>query len=135
ARLAGLDQRSLGNTAGILLRPGVALAPDLQLEPFGKRVDAAHADSVQSAGHLVTVGIELAAGVELGHDDLRRADAFLFVDTDRNAAAIVDYGYGIVDMDGYRHIGGMSCEGFVDGVVDDLVHQVVQAHLARGTDV
>ena len=30
---------------------------------------------------------------------------------------------------------GVACQGLVDGVVDDLVHQVVQAAFAGGSDV
>ena len=67
------------------------------MQLFGERVDAAHADAVQAAGNFVAVGIELAAGVQLGHDDLRRRDAFFFVHIDRDAAAVIDDRNRIVD--------------------------------------
>ena len=76
------------------------VAPDFQLQRFGQRVDAAHADAVQAAGNFVAVGIELAAGVQLGHHDLRRRDAFFLVHVHRNAAAVVDHRDRVVDVDG-----------------------------------
>ena len=48
----------------------LAVAPDREPQPFGQRVDHRHADAVQAAGDLVAVLVELAAGVQLGHDDL-----------------------------------------------------------------
>ena len=67
-----------------------AAAEDAQIEAVRRqRVDHRYADAVQAARHLVRVLVELTAGVELGHDDLGRRDAFLFVDVDRDAAAVV----------------------------------------------
>ena len=48
----------------------VAVHDDLQ--PLAQRVDHRDADAVQSAGHLVGVLVELAAGVEHGQRDLDR---------------------------------------------------------------
>ena len=90
---------------------------------------------MQTAGDLVAVGIELTAGVQLGHDDLRRRDALFFVDADRDAAAIVDHGDRVIVVNGDGDFGGIPAEGFVDGVIDYFVDQVVQAHFARGADV
>ena len=71
----------------------LAVAPDGEVEPFGERVDHRDADAVQAAGDLVGIVVrrvlELTAGMELGHDDLGRGDAFLLVDPGRDAAAIV----------------------------------------------
>jgi hypothetical protein len=44
---------------------------------------------------------------------------------DGNAAAVVDNGDRVVDMDRGVNFGGKPGERFVDGVVDDFVHQVV----------
>ena len=54
---------------------------------------------------------------------------------DRDAAAVIDNGDGIVDMDGDVDAGGVAGEGFIDGVVDDLVDEVMEALLAGGADV
>ena len=67
----------------------LAVAPDRQLEPARQRVDDRDADAVQAAGDLVGVLVEFSAGVQLGHDDLGRRDAFALVDVGRDAAAVV----------------------------------------------
>src|SRR3546814_10691227 len=58
----------------------LAVAPDGELQPFAERVDDRDADTVEAAGDLVGVVVggvlELTTGVELGHDDLGRRDAF-----------------------------------------------------------
>ena len=70
----------------------LAVAPDRELEPGRQRVDDRDADAVQAAGHLVGVLVEFSAGMELGHDDLGRRDAFALVDVGRDAAAVVAHG-------------------------------------------
>ena len=54
---------------------------------------------------------------------------------DGNAAAVVDHGDGVVDVNGDFDLVGMAGERFVDGVVHDFVDQVVQSHLAGRADV
>ncbi len=90
---------------------------------------------MKAAGDFVAFGIELTAGVQFGHDDLGSADALFLVDADRDTAAIVDYGDGIVVVDGDADFGGMAGEGFIDGIVHHLVDEVVEAHFAGGADV
>jgi len=43
----------------------VAVAPDLDVELPGERVDATDADAMQAAGDLVSGGVEFAAGMSL----------------------------------------------------------------------
>ena len=70
----------------------LAAAPDAQVEPVGQRVDDRDADAVQAARDLVGILVEFSAGMQLGHDDLGRRDAFLVVDVGRDAAAVVGDG-------------------------------------------
>ena len=101
------------------------VAPDLELEPLGERVDDRHADAVQPARHLVAVVVELAAGVQhREHDFRRRSTAFVHVG--RNAAAVVDDRDRVVDVDGDVDFGGKPGERFVDRVVDDFVDEMMQ---------
>src|SRR5262249_45364749 len=79
AGFACLGQRSLGNTRGVVLFPSETVAPDLQVQRFGERVYATHANPMQAAGDFITVGIELAASVELRHYDFSRRYAFFGV--------------------------------------------------------
>ena len=76
------------------------VAPDLQLQRLGQRVDAAHAHAVQPARNFVAVRIELAAGVQLGHHDFRRRHAFfLCMSTGMPRPLSID-GDRVVDVDG-----------------------------------
>src|SRR5690606_24446766 len=106
-----------------------AVAPDRQAQPFGQGVDAGHAHAVQAAGDLVGVLVELAAGVQFGHDDFRRAAVLLvvFMDGGGDAAAIVRDRNAVVGMDRDDDVVAIACQGFVDGVVHDLEDHVVQA--------
>ena len=56
-------------------------------------------------------------------------------DVDRDAAAVVDHAHAAVGQQRDLDVVAVAGQGLVDGVVDDLVHQVVQAALAGGADV
>ena len=134
---ARLGELGGGNAFGILLLPDGAVAADLQLEQLGERVDAADADAMQAAGNLVGGAVELAAGVQHGHDDLRGGQALAIHIhlIDGNAAAVVGDGDGVIQMHDDVDGGGISGESFIDRVVHDLVDQMVQAHFTGGADV
>ena len=134
---AGFGELGGGNAFGILLLPDGAVAADLELEELGEGVDAADTDAMQAAGNLVGRAVELAAGVQHGHDDLRGGQALAIHIhlIDGNAAAIVDDGDGVVEMHDDIDGGGVSGESFIDRVVHDLVDEMVQAHFAGGADV
>ena len=126
-----------GSPLRVVLLPGKAVAPDLDVELLRERVDAADADAVQAARDLVVRRVELAARVQHGEHDLHGRHLLAVDDlvVDRNAAAVVDHGDGVVDVDGDIDARRVSAQRLVDRVVDDLIHQVVQAHLAGGADV
>ena len=56
----------------ITLLVNLTVAPDLEVEPLGQRVDNRNANAVQAAGDLVTLVVELAASMENGEHDLGR---------------------------------------------------------------
>ena len=117
------------------LLPHGAVAGDFELEPVGERVDHRHTDAVEAAGNFVSVAIKFSAGVQDGEDDFGGRTLFRGVHVDRNAAAVVDHGDGIVGVHGDVDFVGVTGHGFVDGIVHNFPHQVVQTHLAGGTDV
>ena len=111
-----------------------AVAPDLELEPLGERVDDRHADAVETAGDLVRRILELAAGVEDRQHDLRgRTPALVHVHGD--PAAVVDDRDRVVDVDRDRDVAAEPGERLVDRVVHDLVDEVVQTGGSGGPDV
>ncbi len=127
----------MGAPLRVVLLPGVAVAPDFDVELFGEGVDAGDAYAVEAAGDFVVGGVELAAGVEHGEDDLDGGHLLAVDDlvVDGDAAAVVDDGDGVIDVDGDVDAGGVAAEGLVDGVVDDLVDEVVEALFAGRADV
>ena len=63
-----------------------------------------------------------------GHDNLRGRQ-LLAVNVHGihgNAAAVIDYSDRVVDVNGAINLVGETSERLVDGVVDHLVHQVMQ---------
>ena len=93
---------------------------------------------MQAAGDFVVGGIELAAGMQLGEHNLRCGHALAASEihhVDGNAAAIVDDGDGVVDVNDDIDFLGVAGESFVDGIVDDFVDEMMQTHLAGGADV
>ena len=131
------DHLHLGGdvAAGELHLVDVAVLVNLYLQPFGKGVDHGRADAVQAAGHLVAAAAELAAGMQHGEHHLQRGAARLLLDVHGNAAAIVGDGDGVAGVDGDGNVGAVAGQRFVDGVVHDLVHQMVQTAGAGGTDI
>ncbi len=119
-------QRRLWHAVYVGLLMHFAFAADGQLQFFRKRVHHRHADAVQTAGNLIGVVVELTAGMQHGHDHFRRRYALFFVDTGRNAAAIVLHRYGIIGMDSHDNFFTVTRERFVDGVVHDLEYHVMQ---------
>ena len=110
----------------------VLIAPDAQLEPLGQRIDHRHANAVEPARHLVGVLVELAAGVQLGHDHFGGGHAFAFVDAGRDAAAVVAHRDRAVGIQDHLDPVAKAGERLVDGVIDDLEHHVVQAGTVVG---
>src|SRR5215208_284209 len=124
--LAGLGEISLREAALVALGPDVALAPDLHLQPLAKRVDDRGAHAVQPAGDLVALAVELAAGVQRCHDDLRRGLSVLVHLAHRHPAPIIRDGDGVVPVDSHQDLRAVPRQSLVYGVVHDLPHEVVQ---------
>src|SRR5207247_10457716 len=121
--------------AFVALRPLLAFPANLDLEPLAERVHDGDADTVQAAGDLVGGVLELAAGVQHRQHDLGRRLAALLVGVDRNAATVVSDGAGAVGVQDDLDVVAIAGQRLVDGVVDRLVHEVVQAVGARVADV
>ena len=116
-------------------RVRAAVAVDLDVEPGGQGVDDARPDAVQATGGGVGAAAELAAGVQLGEDDLDAGQPRLGLDVDRDAAAVV------ADLDravGVQHdvdVVAVAAQRLVDRVVDDLPEAVHEAARVRRPDV
>ena len=102
---------------------------------FRKRVDAAYAHAVQAAGDLIAPAAELAARMEHGQGDGQGVFAGLCVIADGNAAAVVAHGDRSVPQERDLDVRTVARERFVDGVIDDLAHKVMQAARIGRADV
>ena len=126
---------SLGHAAMVFLAPDLALPVHGGHQLGGQGVDAGDADAVQTAGDLVGVLVEFAPRVQDGHDHLQGGLAFLGVHFRGDAPAVVAYGDAVVRVDDHPDGIAMAGQGLVDGVVDHLVDQVVQALDGNVADV
>ena len=113
----------------------LAAAPHLHLHPLGQRVNAGHADAVQSARDLVAAGAELAARVQHGERHFDRRLVLGGVHVDRDAATVVPDRAGAVRVERDLHARAIAGHRLVDRIVHDLVDAVVVAALDRVADV
>jgi hypothetical protein len=91
---------------------------------------------VKTAGNLVGIVVagvlELAAGVQLGHDHFGGGDAFFAMNAGRNAAAIVLDRDRAIRVEFDQNEVAMPRQCLVDGVVRHLENHVVQARSVVG---
>ena len=108
---------------------------DLHRQPFAEGVHHAGAHAVKAAGHLIAPAAELAAGVEHGEHHLQRGPARLGLDVHGDAAAVVGDGDGVAGVDGHSDVRAVARQRLVDGVVHDLIDQMVQSAGAGRADI
>ena len=85
---------------------------------------------MQAAGSFIDFRVELAAGMQLGHDDFKRRLVLEFrVRIDRNAPAIVgdgDIPFSVkLDIDEGGVAGHRLVHGIVDGFGEQMVHRLL----------
>ena len=109
--------------------------PDFQLQPFGQRVDHGDAHAMESSGHGVGALLKLSACVEDGQGDFGRGLVLGGMEPRGNAPAIVrdrdtpiDFQRNLDRLPIARHV-------FIDTVVHDLVHEMMEPVRARTADV
>ena len=107
----------------------------VQLQPLGQGIDHRRAHAVETARDLVAAAAELTAGVENGIDHLGGGDALLGVDTAGDASAVVDDGNAVALVDDDLDLVAVPRQSLVDGVIHDLIDQVMQTADGGGTDV
>ena len=90
---------------------------------------------METAGDLIPAAAELAAGVEDSKHHLQSGFTGLGLDVNRDAPAVVGYSDGVARVDGHGDVGAVTGQGLVDGVVHNLIYQVVQAGLRGGADI
>ncbi len=120
-----LDRR-LRDAFLVPLEVDLPITADLNLAPFRQCVDSRHTDAMQTAGNFVTGAAKLPPGMQGGHDDLKGGYFHLGVDVNGDAAAIVDHGDAFIFIDDNVDFIARPSQGFVDGVVDHFMDQVMK---------
>ena len=108
---------------------------DLDRQPLRQSVDNTGADAVETAGNLIAAAAEFTTGVEHCIDNLQRGPSRLGLDIHRDTAAIIGDGNGVALVDGDGNFRAEARQGFINGVVHDLVNQMVQARRGCGADI
>ena len=134
---AQLFQRCIGHATLEPLVVFIAILADDDLQPLTQGVYHAGAHAVQAAGHLVAgvFAAELAAGVQHGENNGHGGDAQLGLDVHGDAAAVIGDLDHVALLDSDLDMIAEARQRLVDGVVHDLVDQMVQALGAGGADV
>ncbi|CAB4346767.1 unannotated protein [freshwater metagenome] len=111
---------------------------DLDFDSLRECIHNGDAYAMETTRNLVTRSAEFAAGVEHGEHDLGRAHALhlgIGVFVDRNASAVVDDFASAVGQQRDFDTRGVARHCFIDGVVDNLVDQVVKTRGTGRTDI
>ena len=114
----------------------MTVARDVHFQAGRQCVNDRNPHAVQTAADVIAavLAAELAAGVELGHHDVDgRCSTRMHLDGD-SAAVVTNLDPTVIE---HPHVdfGRVSGHCFVDRVIDDLPHEVVQTTLAGGADV
>ena len=122
-------------TAGKTHLIDVSVLVDLYDQPLGQGVDHRCAHAVESAGNFIASAAEFSAGMQHREHDFKRRTAGLCLNVHGNTAAIIYHGNGSVGINLHQNFRAIPCQRFVDGVIYDLIHQMVQTGRRRGPDI
>ena len=125
-RLADDFHGSLRNALAEVFPEDFSSAVHFGDQQRGERIHAGHADAVQTARHLITVLVELTAGMQHRKHHFEGGTPFLLVHIGRNTAPVVLNGDRVVLVDENVDAGTVPGQRLVDRVVDHFVHQMVQ---------
>ena len=80
---------------------------------------------MQTAGYLIRSFVKFTTGMQHGQYNLKGRFALFLMNIYRNTTAIVGHRNGIVFVDDHIDICTISCQSFIDRVVNDFIYQVV----------
>ena len=134
-RFLTLFERGVRDAVRVLLTPHVTVTLNLNLEALRERVHDGGTHAVQAARNRVAATAELTARVEHREHELNGGLLLGGVHRHGDAAAVVDHAHAAILEDVHGDLTRVARERFVNRVINDLVHEVVQAALAGRTDV
>jgi hypothetical protein len=124
-----------GVPAFVALREDLAVALHLELEPRTEGVHHGDTHTVEPAGDLVALLVELPAGMERRQYDLRGRALFRRMLIRRNPAAVILHRDRVVVVDRDGDLATEARERLVDRIVHDLVHEVMETVGSGRSDV
>ncbi len=108
---------------------------DANLKVFTQGHDHGNAYAVQTSRYFVALVVKLAAGVQDGHNHLHGRDFEVWMHINGNAAPIVLHlNFALVSNGNFDQV-TMTGQSFVDGVVHNLIHKVMQPALAGASNI
>ncbi len=81
---------------------------------------------MQTARDLVGIAVELATGMQYGHNDLGRRLFLRRMHIDRNTTTVVFHRDRTINMNSYRDFVTVSGQTFINGVIHHFIDQMVQ---------
>ena len=110
----------------------LAAAANLNLHMLTQSVNAGYAHAVQATGNLIATVAEFTTGMQHSHNYFNCRFFLFFHHVHGNTTAIIYNRNTIIRMDDYLNLSTVTGQGFVNTVVHNLVHQMVQT-ACRGT--
>ena len=99
---------------------------DFQFNEDRQSVDDRNTNAMKPSGNLIGTVVKFSAGMKFCHDDFDSRNIFLFVNSDRNASAIIFNADAVIQVNDYLDIIAISGHGFIDAVIYNLVDQMMK---------
>ena len=128
-------QLLLGCSALERHRVDFSVAGYLDLKPLRYSINALRSYAMCAAGVFVVALAVFATRVQAGQHELHARDAFLFVYVHGNTTPVIANGNRAVGMDRHIDVGAVACQKFIDRVVKNLAHAVVEGPLVGAADI
>ena len=125
----------LNKALGELHRVHLAIAPDRQAQHLAQRIYAAHTHPVQATGHFVAILIEFATCMQFSQRNLSsrtfRLMLVVHLHSGGDPTTVVNHANRVVGVNSDHDVITMASQGFVDGIVNHLKHQMVKTSAVR----
>ena len=90
---------------------------------------------MQTTGNFIRPFIEFTTGMQYRQNHFKSRFMLFLVHIDRNTATVIDNPDRIIFVDIYLDMSGISGKSFVDRVIDNLIHQVMQPFYTDIADI
>ena len=108
---------------------------NLYFQPLRKRINNGCTYTVKASGNLISSAAEFTAGMKHSKNNLNCRYTCLGVKINRHSTSVIDNGDGIVLIYLYLNGSTESCQGFIDGVVYDLIDQMMKSSVGCRSNI